>query len=114
MICFVGPIIITVIVVGIVIYTLLSRRESYKDPIYLNRDKMVRDWYPRSNGSIYGVGEDYYTRVEDADEDFENVFLDLKPYNKIYYPGTIYYGKTRRANRSHNLFSGVPYLDTVL
>ena len=28
--------------------------EGYRDPIYLNTAKMVYDWYPRSNGSIYG------------------------------------------------------------
>lgn len=29
-------------------------RENYRDPIYLNRAKLAYDWYPRSNGSIYG------------------------------------------------------------
>ncbi len=29
--------------------------ESYRDPIYLNRRKMLCDWYPRANGSIYGT-----------------------------------------------------------
>jgi len=28
--------------------------EGYRDPIYLNRSKLVYDWYPRANGSIYG------------------------------------------------------------
>ncbi len=31
-----------------------STKEGYRDPIYLNRAKMVYDWYPRANGSIYG------------------------------------------------------------
>ena len=29
-------------------------REGYRDPIYLNRAKYAFDYYPRSNGSIYG------------------------------------------------------------
>lgn len=29
-------------------------REGYRDPLYLNRYKMIYDWYPKSNGSIYG------------------------------------------------------------
>lgn len=29
-------------------------REYYRDPLYLNRSKLNYDWYPRSNGSIYG------------------------------------------------------------
>lgn len=32
-------------------------REHYRDPIWMNKKKMYDDWYPRSNGSIYG---DYY------------------------------------------------------
>jgi len=30
------------------------KREGYRDPLYLNRAKMIYDWYPRANGSIYG------------------------------------------------------------
>jgi len=39
-----------------IIYVLSKKPliEGYRDPIYLNRQKMVKDWYPRSNGSIYG------------------------------------------------------------
>ncbi len=29
-------------------------KEGYRDPIYLNREKLIYDWYPRANGSIYG------------------------------------------------------------
>lgn len=29
--------------------------EGYRDPIYLNRRKMLCDYYPRANGSIYGL-----------------------------------------------------------
>jgi len=28
--------------------------EHYIDPIWMNKKKMYDDWYPRSNGSIYG------------------------------------------------------------
>lgn len=34
-----------------------TSREHYRDPIWMNKKKMYNDWYPRSNGSIYG---DYY------------------------------------------------------
>ncbi len=34
-------------------------REGYRDPIYLNRAKLAYDWYPRANGSIYGMYEPY-------------------------------------------------------
>jgi len=42
---------VLIIIVG---YMTKTKREGYRDPIYLNREKMVRDWYPRANGSIYG------------------------------------------------------------
>lgn len=29
--------------------------ENYRDPIYMNRYKLMYDYYPRSNGSIYGL-----------------------------------------------------------
>lgn len=35
------------------------RREGYRDPIYLNRAKLAYDWYPRANGSIYGMYQPY-------------------------------------------------------
>lgn len=120
--CYVAPILALILLAGMILYTLLSRRENYKDPLYLNRDKMVRDWYPRSNGSIYGVGSDYY--VEPSNDTSSSTYLELRPYNKIYYADKnngegfyqsgLYYGKTKTSNRSHNLFSGVTYLDTVL
>jgi len=34
-------------------------REGYRDPIYPNRAKLAYDWYPRSNGSIYGFYQPY-------------------------------------------------------
>jgi hypothetical protein len=48
-------IIISIIIIAIVLIiqkpTLV---EGYKDPIFPNRRKMYSDYYPRSNGSIYG------------------------------------------------------------
>jgi hypothetical protein len=108
--CYVAPILAVALLIGIIIYTLVSRREKYKDPLFMNREKMVHDWYPRSNGSIYGTCENYWVDGEIQD----NTFLGLRPYNKIYYPGGIYYGRTKQSNKCHNLFSGVTYLDTVL
>ncbi len=56
---------IVVLILIIVLFSLaiiggISRKiEGYRDPIYLNRQKMVYDWYPRSNGSIYGLPYQY-------------------------------------------------------
>lgn len=46
---------ITLIVV-IVLYRIYScnQSEGFRDPLWMNRSKMTSDWYPRSNGSIYG------------------------------------------------------------
>lgn len=30
-------------------------REGYRDPLYMNRAKYAFDYYPRANGSIYGM-----------------------------------------------------------
>lgn len=43
------------LLVAIFIMVKGSNIEGYRDPIYLNRKKMLCDWYPRSNGSIYGL-----------------------------------------------------------
>lgn len=32
-----------------------SLKEGYRDPIYMNRAKYAFDYYPRANGSIYGM-----------------------------------------------------------
>jgi hypothetical protein len=46
-----------------------KKREGYRDPIYLNRAKYLYDYYPRSNGSIYGEqanifsGHPYYPKA---------------------------------------------------
>ena len=62
---------IALLVGSLVLYFVFGRgaREHYRDPIYLNRKKMLCDWYPRSNGSIYGLqshvlsGFPYYDRA---------------------------------------------------
>lgn len=45
------------IILAIAIFIMVkgSGVEGYRDPIYLNRRKMLCDWYPRANGSIYGL-----------------------------------------------------------
>lgn len=46
---------ILIVVAAIALFIFLSpTREGYREPIYLNRKKMLCDWYPRANGSIYG------------------------------------------------------------
>lgn len=48
--------IILLIVLSAVVWWMCNKNvENYRDPIYLNRQKMLCDWYPRSNGSIYGT-----------------------------------------------------------
>lgn len=42
------------VVIFVVVVCMSSQRERYRDPIYMNRQKMLCDWYPRANGSIYG------------------------------------------------------------
>lgn len=46
--------IIILILVIIIVMMSLPSKENYRDPLYLNRQKFIFDWYPRSNGSIYG------------------------------------------------------------
>lgn len=46
--------IIIILLVLLITLMALSSKENYRDPIYLNRQKFIFDWYPRSNGSIYG------------------------------------------------------------
>lgn len=52
-------VLILVVFAAILVYFLNSSKEEYRDPIYLNRSKMVYDWYPKSNGSIYGMPHRY-------------------------------------------------------
>lgn len=49
--------IIVVVFCGILAlyFSKTSYREGYRDPLYLNRSKLMYDYYPRSNGSIYGL-----------------------------------------------------------
>jgi hypothetical protein len=49
--------IICVTIILIIAYMLFtsSKKEHYRDPLYLNRAKLAYDWYPRANGSIYGM-----------------------------------------------------------
>ena len=43
--------------------------EGYLDPVYPNEQKLITDWYPRANGSIYGAqsnvlsGFPFYSRA---------------------------------------------------
>ena len=56
---------VTIIVFGIAILVVvwlvckntgvLSQREFYRDPIFLDRKKLTEYYYPRTNGSIYGL-----------------------------------------------------------
>jgi hypothetical protein len=43
---------LVVIVLGILLFG--GFREGYRSPIYLNKQKMYCDDYPRANGTIYG------------------------------------------------------------
>lgn len=38
-----------------------SKKEHYRDPIYLNRAKYLYDYYPRANGTIYGELANIYS-----------------------------------------------------
>ena len=41
--------------------------EHFREPIYMNREKIEKDWYRQSNGTIYGIhshllsGQPYYS-----------------------------------------------------
>ncbi len=51
---------VAIVAILIIIYCCSKNsREGYRDPIYLNRAKFAYDWYPKSNGSIYGFYEPY-------------------------------------------------------
>ena len=63
-----------VVVVAIIAFLICVHRnkksiEGYRDPIYMNRFKLYHDWYPRTNGTIYGPcsnifsGYAYYDRA---------------------------------------------------
>jgi len=56
-------IIVLIIFIIIVLFFIsaISTRESYIDPIYLFPQKIEEDWYPRTNGSIYGIQSNLYS-----------------------------------------------------
>jgi len=54
-IVFLGVLALFVVLFLLAIKKSCSCREGYRDPIYLNRAKLVYDWYPRANGDIYGM-----------------------------------------------------------
>ncbi len=66
---FILPVVLVLIALGLFLVLSSPSVENYRDPIYLNRKKMLCDWYPRSNGSIYGLyshvlsGFPYYDRA---------------------------------------------------
>lgn len=37
-----------------------SKKEGYRDPIYLDPHKMATEWYPRSNWTIYGYNSQFF------------------------------------------------------
>lgn len=43
-------------------------REGYRDPLYLNKEKMDCAWYPYSNGSIYGNDSNIFTGYQYNDK----------------------------------------------
>ena len=51
-------------------------KEGFRDPIWMNRQKMVYDWYPRANGSIYGYPSMYGGSW--------NIFTGYPYYDKVY------------------------------
>ena len=57
-IIFVISFIIFILIISFLAFTFNKKgryfREGYRDPLYLNRQKFMYDWYPRANGSIYG------------------------------------------------------------
>jgi len=51
--------VVVVLLLCIVTFVVCSQKnkgmvEGYRDPLYINRAKFMYDYYPRSNGSIYG------------------------------------------------------------
>lgn len=50
--------IIVLLVLAVIIFVILvnkkSEKEGFRDPIYLNPKKLIDDYYPKSNWTIYG------------------------------------------------------------
>ena len=53
-----------------------KKKESYRDPIYMNRQKLTKDWYPNTNGSIYGFPAIYGGSW--------NIFTGYPSYENVY------------------------------
>ena len=68
-------IILIIILIVLLLWYKKGKIEGYRDPLYLNREKLVYDWYPRSNGSIYGMYRPY------GDWD---LFTGFPFYNNVY------------------------------
>jgi hypothetical protein len=57
--------IIIVLIIIVLVYLvqghkcLTCSKESYNEPIYMNRAKLAYDWYPKSHHSIYGFPQPY-------------------------------------------------------
>jgi hypothetical protein len=48
------PLLIIIFIGAYVMYK-KTKREGYRDPIFLSKKKLEEDYYPRTSGSIYGV-----------------------------------------------------------
>lgn len=52
--------VVVILVLSILFFLILvnikssNKRENFRDPIYLNPRKLIDDYYPRSNWTIYG------------------------------------------------------------
>lgn len=47
-------VLILVSITALLVLYLKSSKESYRDPLYISRAKLTKDYYPKANGSIYG------------------------------------------------------------
>ncbi len=45
---------ISAAIIGCYLYKKYNTHEGYKEAIWMDRSKLFYDYYPRSNGSIYG------------------------------------------------------------
>ena len=50
-------VIVLIIVIIVVLYVCVFHKniETFRDPLYMNQQKLEYDWYPRTRGSIYGM-----------------------------------------------------------
>lgn len=51
------------IIVFVVLLFLMFKptREHFRDPIYMDKDKLMLDYYPQTNGTIYGNCSDIFS-----------------------------------------------------